>query len=187
MGLASMADHSVEGASEDPVSSAARRRPDLEWHEVVPGQKPGDSLVRIARHRSSRRSGPGFIVVRPEMSGPQHGIGGALTQIKHFLIGAPLATAAAPHERLNKIRALAVFSSDAVSSVAYATEEVMKVLVLVGVGALSLTLPISLFIAFLLMIVVTSYRQTILAYPNGGGSYIVSSDNLGTIPGLIAA
>ncbi len=182
-----MADHSVEGASEDPVSSAARRRPDLEWHEVVPGQKPGDSLVRIARHRSSRRSGPGFIVVRPEMSGPQHGIGGALTQIKHFLIGAPLATAAAPHERLNKIRALAVFSSDAVSSVAYATEEVMKVLVLVGVGALSLTLPISLFIAFLLMIVVTSYRQTILAYPNGGGSYIVSSDNLGTIPGLIAA
>ena len=182
-----MTDHKLEGTSEDSASSSSRRRPDLEWHEVVPGQKPGDSLVRIARHRSSRRSGPGFVVVRPETSGPQHGVGGLLTHIKHILIGAPLATAAAPHERLNKTRALAVFSSDAVSSVAYATEEVMKVLILVGVGALYLTLPISLFIAFLLMIVVTSYRQTILAYPSGGGSYIVSSDNLGTIPGLVAA
>src|SRR5205823_333948 len=109
------------------------------------------------------------------------------TQAKHFLIGQPLATAAAPSERLNKLKALAVFSSDALSSVAYAMEEIMKVLVLAGIGALSLTLPIAISIALLLAIVATSYRQTVLAYPNGGGSYIVSSENLGKIPGLVAA
>ncbi|HUX88560.1 MAG TPA: APC family permease [Chloroflexota bacterium] len=182
-----MTDHKTEGTSEDTASSSARRRPDLEWNEVVPGQKPGDSLVRIARHRSSRRSGPGYVVVRPETTEPQHGAGSVLAQIKHVLIGAPLATAAMPHERLNKTRALAIFSSDALSSVAYATEEIMKVLVLAGLGALSLTLPISIVIALLITIIVTSYRQTIVAYPNGGGSYIVSSDNLGRIPGLVAA
>jgi amino acid transporter len=156
---------------------------------MIPGQPLDDMAVRIARHRASggRRPGPGLVVLRPEQTDPRGGLGHILFQLKHFLIGAPLATAAAPHERLNKIRALAIFSSDALSSVAYATEEVMKVLILAGLGALSLTLPISLTIAILLAIVATSYRQTILAYPNGGGSYIVSSDNLGKIPGLIAA
>jgi amino acid transporter len=158
------------------------------WDAMIPGQKVDDRPVRIARHRAGpSRSGPGLVVLRPEVTDPREGLGHVLFQIKHFLIGAPLATAAAPHERLNKIRALAVFSSDAVSSVAYATEEIMKVLILAGMGALSLTLPIAISIALLLAIVATSYRQTILAYPNGGGSYIVSSDNLGTIPGLIAA
>src|SRR5581483_6632809 len=80
----------------------------------------------------------------------------------------------------------AVFSSDVMSSVAYATEEIMKVLVLAGLGFLSLTLPISIVIFGLLAIVVVSYRQTIRAYPSGGGSYIVASDNLGTLPGLTA-
>lgn len=181
-----MTDQSFD-PNRDGSNQPKRHRPDLEWHEVVPGSKPGDAMVRIARHRSARRSGPGIVVVRPEMSDTQHGVGHILAQAKHFLIGSPLATAAAPHERINKIRALAVFSSDALSSVAYATEEIMKVLILVGLGALYLTLPISIVIALLIAIVVTSYRQTILAYPNGGGSYIVSSDNLGTIPGLIAA
>ncbi len=182
-----MAERSVQEIVHAPESSdTAKRRTDLEWSEV-PGQKPGDAVIRIARHRSSRRHGPGIIVVRPEATGPQHGLGAVLAQIKHFLIGAPLATAAAPHERLRKILALPIFSSDAMSSVAYATEEIMKVLILAGVGFLSLTLPVSLVIVFLLAIVTTSYRQTILAYPNGGGSYIVASDNLGKIPGLVAA
>ncbi|HVC32664.1 MAG TPA: APC family permease [Chloroflexota bacterium] len=183
-----MMGNSVGGASQPPggAGPSGRRRTDLEWQEV-PGQKPGDAVIRIARHRSTRRSGPDIVVVRPEMTDPQQGVGHTLAQVKHFLIGAPLATAAAPHERLNKTRALAIFSSDAISSVAYATEAIMTVLILVGVGALYLTLPISLVIVFLLTIVVTSYRQTILAYPSGGGSYIVSSDNLGTIPGLVAA
>ncbi len=173
----------VPGKDESPESP-----PNLIWDAMIPGQRPEDRPIQIVRHRvSNRRSGPGLIVLRPEVTDPREGLGHLLFQLKHFLIGAPLATAAAPHERLNKIRALAIFSSDALSSVAYATEEIMKVLILAGVGALSLTLPIAISIALLLAIVATSYRQTILAYPNGGGSYIVSSDNLGTIPGLVAA
>ena len=118
---------------------------------------------------------------------PTGGLGHVLHVFKHALLGTPIPTAREGHERLNKIRALAVFSSDALSSVAYAGEEIMKVLVLAGAGALSLTLPISVVIVLLLAIVVVSYRQTIHAYPSGGGSYIVANDNLGMIPGLTAA
>jgi amino acid transporter len=82
---------------------------------------------------------------------------------------------------------LAVFASDNISSSAYATEEIMRVLIIAGAGALVLTLPITGVIVVVLAIVVTSYRQTIAAYPSGGGSYIVASDNLGTLPGLTAA
>jgi amino acid transporter len=182
-----MTEPGVGQASQAPDQAAGRkRRLGLEWKEV-PGQKPGDAVIRIALHRSAPIAGPGIVVVRPEVTGPRHGIGRVLAGIKHFLIGAPLATAAAPHERLNKIRALAIFSSDAMSSVAYSTEEVMKVLILAGVGALVYTVPVSLVVVFLLAIVTISYRQTILGYPNGGGSYIVASENLGTIPGLVAA
>jgi amino acid transporter len=118
---------------------------------------------------------------------PKTGVGRALQRLKRFLLGNPIPTASEAHERLNKVRALAVFSSDALSSVAYATEEIMKVLILAGVGMLYLTLPVSVVIVALLAIVVISYRQTIRAYPKGGGSYIVASQNLGTIPGLTAA
>ena len=86
-----------------------------------------------------------------------------------------------------KLLALPILSSDALSSVAYATEEMMLVLALAGATALGAMLPIGGAIALLLAIVVTSYRQTVRAYPRGGGSYIVSKENLGTIPGLIAA
>jgi amino acid transporter len=186
-----MSDETVQNKSALPSGNGRTpvvRRTDLEWDAMIPGQKLTGGTVRIARHRATeRRPGPGLLVLRPEATEPREGLGHVLFQAKHFLIGAPLATAAAPHERLNKIRALAVFSSDALSSVAYATEETMKVLILAGLGALSLTLPISLSIALLLAIVATSYRQTIRAYPNGGGSYIVASDNLGAIPGLVAA
>jgi amino acid transporter len=114
-------------------------------------------------------------------------LGRALQWVHRLVIGTPIATAHEATERLTKAKALAVFSSDALSSVAYATEEIMKVLVLVGAAALSLTLPISLAIVALLAIVVVSYRQTIRAYPSGGGSYIVASHNLGTLAGLTAA
>src|SRR5947209_3435133 len=95
--------------------------------------------------------------------------------------------AQARHERLGKSIALAVFSSDAMSSVAYATEEILLILVLAGAAAAHLANPIALSIAGLLIIVAISYQQTIHAYPNGGGSYIVAHDNLGTVPGLVAA
>jgi amino acid transporter len=108
-------------------------------------------------------------------------------RLKRLLVGTPLPTAQARHERLGKATALAVFASDALSSVAYATEEILLVLVLAGTVALSYSMPIGFAIAVLIAIVVSSYRQTILAYPRGGGAYIVSKDNLGTLPGLVAA
>ncbi len=107
--------------------------------------------------------------------------------VKRWLVGAPMSLAQARHERLTKTVALAVFSSDALSSVAYATEEILLVLVLAGTAALHLTLPISFAIAGLLTVVAVSYQQTIHAYPSGGGSYIVARANLGATPGLVAA
>src|SRR4028119_1019265 len=97
-------------------------------------------------------------------------------ELKRFVIGSPIETARAAHERLSKKTALAVFSSDALSSVAYATEEILHVLVLGGIAALTLSLPVAAAIAVLLIIVSASYRQTIKAYPHGGGSYIVAKD-----------
>ncbi|HXJ77695.1 MAG TPA: APC family permease [Candidatus Methylomirabilis sp.] len=107
--------------------------------------------------------------------------------VKRLLVGAPMSLAQARHERLTKSVALAVFSSDALSSVAYATEEILLVLVLAGTAASHLTLPISFAIAGLLAVVAISYQQTIHAYPSGGGSYIVARANLGATPGLVAA
>ncbi|MBV8718395.1 MAG: APC family permease [Chloroflexi bacterium] len=161
--------------------------PDLEFRETIRGTKPGDRFVRIATHKGFTRVRRGYLVPRPGTGEPTTGWGRALQRFKHAILGSPIPTAREAHERLNKIRALAVFSSDALSSVAYGGEEIMKVLVLAGAGALSLTLPISGVIVLLLAIVVLSYRQTIRAYPSGGGSYIVASDNLGMIPGLTAA
>jgi amino acid transporter len=109
-----------------------------------------------------------------------------LHKLKRLFVGTPLPTAQSRHERLGKATALAVFSSDALSSVAYATEEILLALVGAGTVALGFSLPIGLAIALLVVIVVSSYRQTILAYPRGGGSYIVTKDNLGVLPGLVA-
>jgi amino acid transporter len=108
-------------------------------------------------------------------------------RLKRLLVGTPLPTAQQRHERLGKATALAVFASDALSSVAYATEEILLVLVLAGATALSFSLPIGIAIAVLIAIVVSSYRQTIRAYPKGGGAYIVTKDNLGVFPALVAA
>jgi amino acid transporter len=101
-------------------------------------------------------------------------------------VGRPLATAAEKRERLGRISGLAVFSSDALSSVAYGTEEILWILMTAGTTALTLGLPIMVGIVILVVIVASSYWQTIHAYPSGGGAYIVAKDNLGTLPGLIA-
>src|SRR6267143_2064103 len=110
-----------------------------------------------------------------------------VTLVKLLLVGAPMPLAQARHERLGKAAALAVFASDPLSSVAYATEEILLVLVLAGSAALSYSLPVAFGIAALLAVVVTSYRQTVAAYPQGGGAYLVAKDNLGRYPALIAA
>lgn len=109
------------------------------------------------------------------------------SKLKRILFGEPFRTSMAHHERLDKIRGLAVFASDPISSNAYATEAVMSILIVMGSGALSLTIPIVLAIASLVLIVIFSYIQTIMHYPHGGGAYSVAKDNLGTIPSLIAA
>src|SRR5215212_6684176 len=113
------------------------------------------------------------------------------TAVKRLLVGRALRTEQAAHERLTKKTALAVFSSDALSSTAYATEEILLVLAVAAAAtaghSFSYVIPVSVGIAVLLGIVATSYRQTIHAYPSGGGAYIVAKENLGTTPGLIAA
>jgi amino acid transporter len=107
--------------------------------------------------------------------------------VKRVLIGQPFPTKAEIHERLDKVRALAVFASDPISSNAYATEAIMGVLILLGSGALAMTMPVAIAIALLVLLVIFSYIQTILHYPQGGGAYTVAKDNLGTMPSLFAA
>ncbi len=106
---------------------------------------------------------------------------------KRLVVGPPMPLSQARHERLSKKTALAVFASDALSSTAYATEEILRVLVLAGAGVLYLAIPVALAIAGLLIVVAISYQQTVHAYPQGGGSYIVARSNLGATPGLVAA
>ena len=110
-----------------------------------------------------------------------------LGAVKQIVIGKPIPTHLAHHERLSKVTGLAVLSSDPLSSVAYATEEILRTLVLAGVAATWLVTPIAAVIALLLVLVALSYRQTIFAYPGGGGAYIVAHENLGQVPGLVAA
>lgn len=149
------------------------------------GSKPGNVRVRLVRpsHTSFRRINTGLLEATDIVQEPHT----VFDRLKRFLIGAPIATSRAEHERLTKFKALAVLSSDAISSVAYATEAILVTVIVAGSGNLWVTLPISFAIVSLLTIVAISYRQTIPAYPNGGGSYIVAKDNLGTLAGLVAA
>ena len=111
----------------------------------------------------------------------------ALPSLKRFLLGKPIPSHLAHHERLSRVTGLAVLSSDALSSVAYATDFVVATLIVAGTRALGYAIPISLVITALLAIVAFSYRQTIHAYPTGGGAYIVAKENISATAGLIAA
>ncbi|MGH2678363.1 MAG: APC family permease, partial [Actinomycetota bacterium] len=123
---------------------------------------------------------------RPPTTRPEPGPGpGGL--LKRVLVGRQVSSSKLEHTLLPKVLALPVFSSDALSSVAYATEEILIVLVAVSVASRSLVFPIAIAIAVLMTIVIASYRQTVRAYPSGGGAYIVSRENLGIFPGLVAA
>src|SRR5213076_637650 len=107
--------------------------------------------------------------------------------LKRILVGRPVASSRLEHTLLPKVLALPVFSSDALSSVAYATEEILRVLLGATAAVLAYRYVMPIAIATLMLIVVASYRQTVRAYPNGGGAYIVRKENLGTLPGLVAA
>ncbi len=162
---------------------------DLTRQELRRGTRAGDRYVRVVRpyEHLFQRVGPGYLRATEEVSEPKTRFGRILFKLRHILIGQPLPTSAEIHERLTKVKALAIFASDAMSSVAYATEEILFVLILAGTGALGYSVYISLAIGLLLFVVAYSYRQTVFSYPSGGGSYIVSKDNLGVMPGLIAA
>jgi amino acid transporter len=153
------------------------------------GRKPADRRVRVDRPHSPyfRYTGPGTLVAREAASMPRTPLGRAFARARAILFGRPISLHEELSERLNVFVGLAVFASDNISSSAYATEEIMRVLVVAGAGALALTMPITIGIVVVLAIVVTSYQQTVAAYPHGGGSYIVAKDNLGTKPGLVAA
>src|SRR5918995_3378732 len=107
--------------------------------------------------------------------------------LKRIVLGRPMASGELEHTLLPKTIALPIFSSDPLSSNAYATEEILLVLLAASTATMHLVMPIAIAIALLLAIVITSYRQTVRAYPSGGGAYIVSKENLGTLPGLTAA
>jgi len=153
--------------------------------------QPTNIQLRLSEANTShpvlRRVSNGTLEATEALEIPEGSIGKAIYHIKRILIGVPISNAMAAQERLTKFKALAVLSSDAISSVAYATEAILINLVAAGSSRLWITLPISLVIIALLAIVAISYRQTIPAYPNGGGSYIVAKENLGTVPGLVAA
>jgi amino acid transporter len=173
----------------DPDPSASRIDPHLEVRERKRGIRPGDSYVRIVRpfEHEFERGENGHLVATSETLVSPPGWRRALSGARSFLIGRPISSEREEHERLTKLKALAVFSSDNISSSAYATEEMMRVLVVAGVGAFSLIMPLTLVIVVVLAIVATSYRQTIRAYPNGASAYLVASDNLGAPAALVAA
>jgi amino acid transporter len=161
----------------------------IESRRPIRGRKPADRRVRVERPNSPyfRYAGPDTLIAREAASVPRTPVGRSLARARAVLFGRPISLHEELSERLNAFTGLAVFASDNISSSAYATEEIMRVLVLAGAGALALTMPITIGIVIVLAIVVTSYQQTVAAYPHGGGSYIVAKDNLGTKPGLIAA
>ena len=157
--------------------------------EELRGSLPGNLRVRIVRPKNTefKRVAAGELEATEAVERPDSAIGRALYQTKRFFIGVPIPTTMAESEHISKFKALALLSSDAISSVAFATEAILINLVAAGSANLGLTFPISLAILLLLVIVATSYRQTIPAYPNGGGSYTVARENLGTVAGLVAA
>lgn len=170
-------------------SPSAELNTDLTIQELRQGVRPGDVYVRKRQpyNRFFRRVGPGHFEATPEVDRPETALERGYRRVKALLIGSPLATAQEIHERLPKWKALAVFGSDAISSSAYATEAALVILVAAGNGALGISFYTALAIAVLLFIVAFSYRQTVYAYPHGGGSYNVSRENLGQLPGLVAA
>jgi len=151
----------------------------------TPEQPEQDNSGDLYRHFFYEEGG--HLIATPEASAGENGIQRGLQKIKATVIGKPIFSKDEIHERLTKFKALAVFGSDAISSCAYATEASLIVLMAAGNGALHISFFTALAIALLLSMVAFSYRQTVYAYPHGGGSYNVSRQNLGQTAGLVAA
>jgi len=163
--------------------------PDLSVSQIKHGKRPGDVYVQKVRthDRVFRRVGPGHFIATAESDVPTTPFEKIYRTAKRVLVGERLESSEEAHQRLNKLKALAVFGSDAISSSAYATEASLMILIVAGNGALNIAVYTAFAIAVILSIVAFSYRQTVYAYPHGGGSYNVSRENLGQLPGLVAA
>ena len=175
--------------SREPAGEG-RVDPLLEVREKRRGKRPGDAYVRIVRpYEDAFRKGgdEGELIATERTILERRGWKAGLRSLRTFLIGRPIHSEREEHERLTKVKGLAIFSSDNISSSAYGPEEIMRVLAFAGTGALVLTLPLAGLITVMLAIVTVSYRQTIKAYPKGASSYIVASDNLGSRFGVLAA
>ncbi|MEI7742123.1 MAG: APC family permease [Chloroflexota bacterium] len=155
----------------------------------VQGRKVGDKRIRVERHHTPyfRYTGPNQLIAKPAASQPRTPLGHAINRLKQGVFGRPLANEEEIGERLPKKLALPIFSSDAISSSAYATDEILRVLVLAGASALYISIEVAIAIAVLLTVVSFSYRQVCRAYPSGGGAYIVARENLSQTAGLVAA
>jgi amino acid transporter len=153
------------------------------------GRKLGDRRIRVERPHSAyfRYTGEGTLVAKEAASTPRTPAGRGLARVRSVLFGRPLSIHEEIGERLSKRKALAIFSSDAISSSAYASEEILRVLVLAGAAALFASIEVSIAIALLLAVVAISYRQVCQAFPNGGGAYAVARSELTPLLGLIAA
>ena len=149
----------------------------------------GDAYVKIVRpfEAEFQRGDEGELIATERTLLRRSGWKAALRGFRTWLIGRPIHREREEHERLTKVKALAIFSSDNISSSAYGPEEIMRVLAGASAGAIMLTLPLAALIILMLAIVTLSYRQTIKAYPHGASSYIVASDNLGPFLGVLAA
>ncbi|MGS2618137.1 APC family permease [Micromonospora sp. LZ34] len=158
--------------------------PGLRRHDGRPAPTRFGRLAPIAMFRVGE---PGELVATEPANLPGSRFGRALTRLRRVLLGPPLSSAAVLYERMRKLVALPVLSSDLLSSVAYGPEAMLAVLLLAGSGALGLSLPLAAGLAVLMVAVGISYRQTVVAYPHGAGSYVVAGDNLGPRAGLAAA
>jgi len=176
----------LNGRAGHAARPAPRRgaAPQIDFREVRQGTLPGNKYIRVLRAQDQvlKQVTPDYLVAGEQLSKPR----GPLGKLRRALVGRPIASEQAIHERLTNVKALAIFSSDALSSVAYATEAILGVLILAGSAAFGYTIPIAIAIAVLLAIVGVSYRQTIHAYPNGASAYLVAKANLGTLPSLTA-
>jgi amino acid transporter len=157
----------------------------------IQGRKPGDRRLRVERPHAPyfRYSGPGQLTAKEAAHAPTTRTGRLFARVKAVVLGRPLSSESEHEERLSKVKALAIFSSDAISSSAYATEEIIRAFILAGAAMLAFqyAVEVAIAIAILLGVVAFSYRQVCIAYPTGGGSYSVSKANFGRLASLVAA
>jgi amino acid transporter len=162
----------------------------LEVREKTRGQRPGDAYVRIVRpfEEEFEHGDEGQLIASEKTIDATGGFSRRFRSARSFLFGRPISSEHEEHERLTKVKALAIFSSDNISSSAYGPEAIMRVLALAGLAAMSAwTVTLTVLIIVMLAIVTVSYRQTIKAYPKGASSYLVAGDNLGDLAGILAA